>query len=94
MRLPHRPRPSKGLTVAKMLRPMSRRIVYPTGDAQLLDAAGNPAPLRETDLNFLDARGYRWLQAGLHRPDLAPALRGRPQWDVLMLLLLAIAASY
>ncbi len=36
-----------------------------------------------------NAQAYRWLHQGLHRLDFAAALRGRPQWDVLMLLLMA-----
>ena len=36
-----------------------------------------------------NARGYRWLHQGLHRLDFTPSLRGRPQWDVLMLVLLS-----
>jgi uncharacterized iron-regulated membrane protein len=36
-----------------------------------------------------DARGYRWLHEGLHRMDFTAALRGRPQWDVLTLLLMS-----
>jgi hypothetical protein len=35
------------------------------------------------------ARAYRWLHEGLHRMDFAAALRGRPQWDALMLLLMS-----
>jgi uncharacterized iron-regulated membrane protein len=35
------------------------------------------------------ARGYRWLHEGLHRLDFTAALRGRPQWDVLMLVLMS-----
>jgi len=35
------------------------------------------------------ARAYRWWHQGLHRMDFAAGLRGRPQWDVLMLLLLS-----
>jgi hypothetical protein len=34
------------------------------------------------------ARGYRWLHQALHRLDFSAALRGRPQWDALMLVLL------
>src|SRR5690606_5148682 len=34
-------------------------------------------------------RGYRWLFEGLHRFDFTAALRSRPLWDVLMILLLA-----
>lgn len=36
-----------------------------------------------------NARGYRWWHQGLHRMDFLPALRARPQWDALMLLLLS-----
>jgi uncharacterized iron-regulated membrane protein len=35
------------------------------------------------------ARGYRWLHEGLHRMDFTAAVRGRPQWDLLMLLLMS-----
>ena len=35
------------------------------------------------------ARAYRWLHQGLHRMDFAATLRGRPQWDVLVLLLMS-----
>jgi uncharacterized iron-regulated membrane protein len=35
------------------------------------------------------AKRYRWLHQGLHRMDFNAAMRGRPQWDVLMLLLLS-----
>jgi uncharacterized iron-regulated membrane protein len=35
------------------------------------------------------ARGYRWWHQGLHRMDFLPALRARPQWDVLMLVLMS-----
>jgi hypothetical protein len=36
-----------------------------------------------------NAKAYRWLHAGLHRLDFTASLRGRPQWDVLMLILLS-----
>jgi uncharacterized iron-regulated membrane protein len=36
-----------------------------------------------------NARGYRWWHQGLHRMDFLPALRARPQWDALMLLLMS-----
>lgn len=36
-----------------------------------------------------NAQAYRWLHAGLHRLDFTASLRGRPQWDVLMLILLS-----
>jgi hypothetical protein len=35
-----------------------------------------------------DAQAYRWWHEALHRMDFAAALRGRPQWDVLMLSLM------
>jgi len=34
------------------------------------------------------AQAYRWLHAGLHRLDFTAWLRGRPQWDALMLALM------
>jgi hypothetical protein len=34
------------------------------------------------------AQGYRWWHEGLHRIDFFPALRARPQWDALMLILM------
>jgi PepSY-associated TM region len=36
-----------------------------------------------------NAQAYRWLHEGLHRLDFTALLRGRPQWDVLMLVLLS-----
>jgi hypothetical protein len=35
------------------------------------------------------AQRYRWSHEGLHRMDFTAALRGRPQWDALMLLLMS-----
>jgi hypothetical protein len=35
------------------------------------------------------AQAYRWWHEGLHRLDFGAALRGRPQWDVLMLMLMS-----
>jgi hypothetical protein len=48
-------------------------------------------PLTGTPVNILDADGrwYRWLHIGLHTLDFARALRIRPVWDVVMLILLA-----
>jgi hypothetical protein len=37
----------------------------------------------------LSAQSYRWLHQGLHRLDFTASLRARPQWDVLMLALMA-----
>jgi hypothetical protein len=34
-------------------------------------------------------RGYRWLHEALHRLDFSEALRHRPTWDILMLVLLS-----
>jgi hypothetical protein len=36
-----------------------------------------------------NAQAYRWLHEGLHRLDVTPWLRTRPQWDVFMLALMA-----
>ena len=36
-----------------------------------------------------NAQAYRWLHEGLHRLDFTQSLRGRPQWDALMLVLLS-----
>ncbi len=36
-----------------------------------------------------DSRWYRWLHEGLHRMDFTPALRTRPLWDVIMLILMS-----
>jgi len=41
--------------------------------------------LRKVDAG---ARGYRWWHQALHRLDFLPALRTRPVWDVLMVVLL------
>lgn len=48
-------------------------------------------PVSGTLLAKIDrsARAYRWLHEGLHRMDFTLWSRGRPQWDVLMLLLLS-----
>ncbi len=36
-----------------------------------------------------NGRGYRWLHDALHRVDFAAAVRGRPVWDVLVLVLMS-----
>jgi hypothetical protein len=36
-----------------------------------------------------NAQVYRWLHQGLHRIDFTPSLRARPQWDMLMLVLMS-----
>jgi hypothetical protein len=36
-----------------------------------------------------EARAYRWLHQALHRMDFSALLRGRPQWDVLMLSMMS-----
>jgi hypothetical protein len=35
------------------------------------------------------SQAYRWLHEALHRMDFAAAIRSRPQWDALMLILIA-----
>jgi PepSY-associated TM region len=36
-----------------------------------------------------EARAYRWLHEGLHRMDFAASVRGHPQWDALIWLLMS-----
>jgi PepSY-associated TM region len=36
-----------------------------------------------------NAQVYRWLHQGLHRMDFTASMRGRPQWDALMLFLMS-----
>jgi hypothetical protein len=61
------------------------RLVLASGTRYYLD------PVSGMLVAKLDAenRGYRWLHQGLHRLDFAAGLRARPQWDLLMLLLLS-----
>ena len=44
---------------------------------------------REVPAQDAAAQAYRWLHEGLHRLDFAAAIRSRPQWDALMLILMA-----
>jgi hypothetical protein len=61
------------------------RLVLADGTRYYLDAVSS------TLLAKLDraAQEYRWLHEGLHRLDFTAAMRGRPQWDVLMLALMS-----
>jgi hypothetical protein len=61
------------------------RVVSASGDRYYVD------PLSGALLAKLDAgaRGYRWWHDALHRLDFAAMVRGRPQWDVLMWLLMS-----
>jgi uncharacterized iron-regulated membrane protein len=61
------------------------RLVSASGDRYYVD------PLSGALLGKLDAgaRGYRWWHDALHRFDFAAIVRGRPQWDVLMWLLMS-----
>jgi hypothetical protein len=61
------------------------RMIFPDGLRYYFDATSG-ALIARMDLG---ARGYRWLHQALHRLDFSAALRGRPQWDGLMLLLLS-----
>jgi hypothetical protein len=61
------------------------RLVLADGTRYYLDAVSG------TLVAKLDrgAQAYRWLHQGLHRMDFTAAMRGRPQWDVLMLALMS-----
>jgi PepSY-associated TM region len=61
------------------------RLIRPDGTRYYLD------PVSGTLVAKVDraARVYRWLHQGLHRMDFTAAMRGRPQWDVLMLALMS-----
>ena len=61
------------------------RAVSASGDRYYVD------PLSGALLTKLDAgaRGYRWWHEALHRLDFAAVVRGRPQWDVIMWVLMA-----
>jgi hypothetical protein len=61
------------------------RLVLASGTRYYLDSVSGMLVAK------LDAgsRAYRWLHEGLHRLDFAAGLRSRPQWDLLMLLLMS-----
>ncbi|HTB88288.1 MAG TPA: hypothetical protein VK743_10065 [Steroidobacteraceae bacterium] len=61
------------------------RLVLASGTRYYLDSVSGML------LAKLDAggRAYRWLHEGLHRLDFAAVLRTRPQWDLIMLLLMS-----
>ena len=65
--------------------PVYRMILNGSGTRYYVD------PVAGTLVAKLDAnaQAYRWLHEGLHRLDFTALLRGRPQWDVLMLFLLS-----
>jgi uncharacterized iron-regulated membrane protein len=61
------------------------RLVLASGTRYYLDSVSGMLVAK------LDAgsRAYRWLHEGLHRLDFAAGLRSRPQWDLIMLLLMS-----
>ena len=61
------------------------RMIRTDGTRYYLDAVSG-ALITKIDRG---ARGYRWFHQALHRLDFSPALRRRPQWDALMLLLIS-----
>jgi PepSY-associated TM region len=65
--------------------PVYRIILPGSGIRYYVDPIGGML-VAKLDAN---AQAYRWLHAGLHRLDFTAPLRGRPQWDVLMLVLLS-----
>ncbi len=61
------------------------RVVLSSGTRYYLDSvSGMITAKRDTE-----AMAYRWLHQGLHRLDFAAAIRARPQWDAIMLLLMS-----
>jgi PepSY-associated TM region len=65
--------------------PVYRMINKSSGTRYYFDSVSG-ALVAKIDRN---AQAYRWLHQGLHRLDFAAVLRTRPQWDLLMLLLMA-----
>jgi hypothetical protein len=61
------------------------RIVVQDGTRYYVDAVSGTL-VAKFDRN---GQGYRWLHQAFHRMDFAAPLRGRPQWDALMLLLMS-----
>jgi hypothetical protein len=61
------------------------RLVAASGTRYYLDSVSG------TLVAKMDAqsRAYRWLHEGLHRLDFVAGLRARPQWDLIMLLLMS-----
>jgi hypothetical protein len=61
------------------------RLVLASGTRYYLD------PISGLLIAKLDAesRAYRWLHEGLHRLDFSAWMRARPQWDVVMLILMS-----
>jgi hypothetical protein len=62
-------------------------------DAQHTRYYFDPATARLSGVFDANARWYRWLMQGPHTLDFSAALRTRPGWDLLMIVLLAGAAS-
>jgi hypothetical protein len=74
---------------APAMLPVYRLVHAATGTRYYLDPVSGSI-VTKIDRN---AQAYRWLHEGLHRLDFFTALRGRPQWDMLMLLLMAGVAT-
>jgi hypothetical protein len=62
-------------------------------DAQHVRYYFDPATAQLSAVFDGNARWYRWLQQGLHNLDFSSALRTRPGWDILMLVLLTGATT-
>jgi len=61
------------------------RLVLASGTRYYLDSVSGMLIAKRD----AEAQAYRWLHEGLHRMDFAAPVRGRPQWDALMLLLMS-----
>ncbi len=61
------------------------RVVLSSGTRYYLDSVSGMITAKLDT----EAMAYRWLHQGLHRLDFAAAIRARPQWDAIMLLLMS-----
>jgi hypothetical protein len=61
------------------------RLILGNGTRYYLDAVSGTLVAKLDD----GAKAYRWWHEGLHRMDFTPAMRVRPRWDALMLVLMS-----
>jgi hypothetical protein len=60
------------------------RLIAPSGTRYYFDSVSGMLVAKQDS----EAQAFRWLHEALHRMDFAAAIRSRPQWDVLMWLLM------
>jgi hypothetical protein len=61
------------------------RLISATGTRYYFDSVSGMLVAKQDSR----AQAYRWLHEGLHRLDFTAALRSRPRWDALMLILMS-----